>query len=75
MESPRRILRFPTLWTATREKIAARRAAESARRQLSLELADYATAADRNDLNALLDSYPDTEVAELRDLLNRSLTA
>lgn len=66
--SPRR---RPSLWTSVRQDLAARRAADTARDRLRAELADYATTAERNDLNALLDTYPDAEVAEVRDLLNR----
>lgn len=50
-----------------------RSAAEAERRRLAAELADYTTQAQVNDLNALLDSYPDDEVAEIRDLLNRNV--
>lgn len=49
---------------------AARKADRTERRRLASELADYRTQADRNDLNALLDTYPDHEVAEIRELLN-----
>jgi hypothetical protein len=71
-EATRQTLNFPTLWTAARDRIAARRSSDSAREQLAAELADYTTTAERNDLNALLDSYPDADVAEVRDLLNRT---
>jgi hypothetical protein len=43
--------------------------------QLAAELSDYRTEADRNDLNALLDEYPDTEAEPIRDLLNRQMVA
>lgn len=71
-EATRRSLSFPALWTATRDRIAARRSVDVARARLAAELADYATPAERNDLNALLDSYPDVQVAEVRELLNRT---
>jgi hypothetical protein len=70
-DTTRRSLRFPALWAETRDRLIARRNAEVARERLAAELADYATPAERNDLNALLDHYPDAEVAELRNLLNR----
>jgi hypothetical protein len=48
----------------------AARAERVERRRLADELALYTTQADRDDLNALLDTYPDSQVAEIRDLLN-----
>jgi len=73
-ESTRRYLRFPTLSTS-RDQLASRRAAETARQRLAAELADYTTEAERNDLNALLDSYPDADADEVRELLNRTPAA
>jgi ribosomal 50S subunit-associated protein YjgA (DUF615 family) len=67
--------RIPALWADARAERARRRAAEAARARLLSELAGYASPADRNDLNALLDNYPDPDVAELRDLLNRPVAA
>jgi hypothetical protein len=58
------------LWVTARDELSARRARAAARRRLASEISDYTTQADRNDLNALLDTYPDSEVAEIRDLLN-----
>jgi hypothetical protein len=57
--------RLPLLTAMT-----ARRADRVERRRLADELAVYTTQADRNDLNALLDTYPDSAVAEIRELLN-----
>jgi hypothetical protein len=57
--------RLPLLATMT-----SRRADRLERRRLLAELTDYSTQAERNDLNALLDTYPDDEVAEIRELLN-----
>jgi len=62
--------RLNSLWVAARQDRAERRARIAARRRLASELADYTTETDRNDLNALLDTYPDHEVAVIRDLLN-----
>jgi hypothetical protein len=67
--------RIPALLTAARSERAAHRAAAAERARLTRELADYTTAADRNDLNALLDSYPEADVAELRELLNTPVAA
>ena len=69
-EIPRR-RSIRTVWAAARHERVARRAARSSRERLAAELAAYSTPADQNDLNALLDSYADAEVGELRDLLNR----
>ena len=64
--------RFSSLWVTARQERADRRARIAARRRLEAEIADYTSQTDRNDLNALLDTYPDTQVAEIRDLLNRT---
>lgn len=64
-----------SLWTAARTELAARRATVAARARLRAELADYAGPADRNDLNARLDDYPDADATEIRALLNRSTAA
>ncbi len=46
------------------------RAANRARRRaLERELADYVSPADRADLEAVLDRYPDGVTQELRDIL------
>jgi hypothetical protein len=46
------------------------------RRELKRELAVYSTAAQRRDLEATLDRYPDGVTSELRDILaNRTLAA
>jgi hypothetical protein len=60
---------------AARRARAVRRTEAAARRHLAAELAGYARPADRNDLNALLDTYPDTQALEIRELLNRRVTA
>jgi hypothetical protein len=67
--------RISSLWVAARQDRAERRARATARRRLASEIADYTSQTDRNDLNALLDTYPDTQVAEIRDLLNRDVAA
>jgi hypothetical protein len=70
-----RLHRLPMLWATARDELSARRTAQTERERLATELADYATPADRNDLNALFDSYPDQDVAELRALLNSHCAA
>ena len=57
-----------------------RRADRRRRRRLQAELATYTTQADVNDLCAVLDTYPDSQTQEIRDILwqqrfSRALTA
>jgi hypothetical protein len=52
-----------------RAQAASRRAAR--KRRTELERAGYATAADRRDLEAALDRYPDGVTHELRSILAR----
>jgi hypothetical protein len=53
-----------------RTDIMLRRANRRRRRQLEAELATYTTTADVNDLCALLDTYPDGQTWEIRDILS-----
>jgi hypothetical protein len=48
-----------------------RRANRLRRRKLAAELATYCSEADRNDLYALLESYPDGQTQEIRQILGR----
>lgn len=48
-----------------------RQAARGRRKQLERELACYATEAERQDLLATLDRYPDGVTQELREILTR----
>jgi hypothetical protein len=51
-------------------------AASKARRRLERELAAYRTPAERRDLEAILDQYPDEVTHELRDILaSQAMTA
>jgi hypothetical protein len=52
-----------------RAEIVLRRANRRRRRQLEAELATYCTQSDINDLCVLLDSYPDNQTQEIRDIL------
>ena len=47
------------------------RAARERRRTLERELAGYRTTAERDDLFATLDRYPDGMTHELREILSR----
>lgn len=44
------------------------------RRQLSAELSTYVSHAELNDLRALLDTYPDGDTHEIRDILQQQQT-
>ena len=52
-----------------------RRAARERRLALERELADYGTPAQREDLEATLDRYPDGVTHELREILCRQRMA
>jgi hypothetical protein len=52
-----------------RADIVLRRANRRRRRQLEVELATYTTQADLYDLCAVLDTYPDSQTQEIRDIL------
>ena len=54
-----------------RAQATSRKAARKRRNELERELAGYATAADRCDLEAALDRYPDGVTHELRSILAR----
>jgi hypothetical protein len=49
--------------------------ASAQRRALERELAAYSTPAQRRDLDAILDRYPDGDTRELRDILARQTLA
>jgi hypothetical protein len=52
-----------------RAEVVLRRANRRRRRQLQAELATYTSQSDLNDLCALLDTYPDSQTQEIRDIL------
>jgi hypothetical protein len=52
-----------------RTSVLLRRANRRRRRALAAELAGYATDAQRDDLCAVLDRYPDGQTGEIRDML------
>jgi hypothetical protein len=58
-----------------RAQAASRKAARRRRAELERELAGYATAADRCDLEAALDRYPAGVTHELRAMLARQSMA
>jgi hypothetical protein len=52
-----------------RTGLVLRRANRRRRQQLAAELATYTSAADLNDLWALIDTYPDGQTQEIRQIL------
>ena len=58
-----------------RVQAASRKAARKRRSELERELAGYATSAERADLEATLDRYPDDVTYELRDILASQVMA
>jgi hypothetical protein len=55
--------------TLIRERLRSTREARAARAKLADELASYTSAADLNDLDAILDRYSDQETVEIRRIL------
>ena len=53
------------------DSLAHHRADRAQRHQLEHELAAYSTPADRADLEALLDQYPDADAEPVREILSR----
>jgi hypothetical protein len=58
-----------TLFKSVLNTLDERRAAKRDRAALQRQIASYANHADRLDLQATLDRYPDEETAELRSIL------
>jgi hypothetical protein len=58
-----------TLFSSVLNTLDERRAAKRERADLQRQMASYANHADRLDLQATLDRYPDEETAELRSIL------
>jgi len=58
-----------SLLTTVRDQIRNSRDAYAARASLGRELASYHSAADLNDLYAILDRYDDQETAQIRRIL------
>jgi len=72
MENPAPLLQT---WAAARDGLRARRARRAARKTLERELATYTTPTERRELDAILERYPADEVAEIRQIINRSRAA
>jgi hypothetical protein len=64
-------MQLPARLIVREANLANRRAARERRRRLEHELGCLVTPAERRDLLATLDRYPDSVTWELRDLLTR----
>ena len=62
-------MRLRTRVLVIRAGIVLRRANRRRRRLLAAELATFTSESDLNDLGALLDSYPDAQTHEIRQIL------
>ena len=62
-------MRLRTRVLVIRAGIVLRRANRRRRRLLAAELATFTSQSDLNDLGALLDSYPDAQTHEIRQIL------
>ena len=58
-----------SLWTTVRTQLRESRDTHAARAALERELASYSSAADLDDLHAILDRYSDTETRDIRRIL------
>ena len=65
----------PTFLAAVLEQARTRRAQRAERRRLERELATYTTAAELDDLAAILDRHSDAEAAPVREILARHRAA
>jgi hypothetical protein len=57
------------LWATVRDELRDARAARAARKALEHDLAGYTSAADLNDLGAILDRHSAEETADIRRIL------
>jgi hypothetical protein len=64
-------MRLQTRVLVFRAGLLLRRANRRRHRQLAAELATYRSQADLNDLCALLDTYPDGQTHEIRQILGQ----
>ena len=61
----------PSLISSAIAELRARRAAREQHKQLVRELSSYTSAADLDDLNAILSRYDDDQVEPIRRILNQ----
>lgn len=65
----------PSFLATVLEQARTRRAERAERRRLERELATYTTAAELDDLAAILDRHSDAEAAPVREILARHRAA
>lgn len=65
----------PSFLATVLEQARTRRAERAQRKQLERELATYTTAADLDDLAAMLDRHSDADAAPVREILSRHRAA
>ena len=57
------------MWATVRDELRNARAARAARKALEHDLSGYTSAADLNDLGAILDRYDDSDTRDIRRIL------
>jgi len=62
-------------WATIREDLRARRNARAAHNALERDIASYTTPAELNELNSILQRHDDTEVLEIRRIVDRRRVA
>jgi hypothetical protein len=67
-------MRLATRMLLFKADVATRRAARERRRRLEHDIACFATTAERQDLLATLERYPDNATREVREILDRQVT-
>jgi hypothetical protein len=68
-------MRLHTRLLMIRATLLLRQANRQRRRQLAAELGTYRTGPELDDLYALLETYPDGQTYEIREILSRQQTA
>jgi hypothetical protein len=62
-------------WATIREDLRARRDARAARKALDRDIASFTTPAELSELNSILQRHDDTEVVEIRRIVDRRRVA
>ena len=63
------------MWATVRDELRDARAARAARKALEHDLSGYTSAADLNDLGAILDRHSEEETADIRRILATRVSA
>jgi hypothetical protein len=62
---------LPALLATVRDELRNQRARRAARRRLEADLATYTSASDLDELDAVLDRYDESQVADIRTIIHR----